>query len=92
MKTEFFVNKEKRVVVCKISRCIIGGYSWTFTSRAVCSEEDVFDEYLGKKLAEDRAHLNYHCRKRVYALKKVKRSSITILAADNYFFILASGF
>ena len=86
MKTEFFVNKEKGKVVCKLDKvwipgkgnCVIHGY-------AQCSSDDVFDENFGKKLAETRAHKEYHVQMRDASLKTV-RSKERILkeARDKY--------
>jgi hypothetical protein len=67
----YFVNEEKKVVVCKLENCAGNlmcdmcekGYphhpdlfiSDTFVGIAKCSDEDTFDVELGKKIAYKRA-------------------------------------
>lgn len=59
MKTEYFVNEEKRTVVCKLS---YGDtyYKYTITAKAVCSPDDLFDAEIGRRIADSRAHIAYH--------------------------------
>lgn len=59
----FFVNAEKRIVVCKLIGCLTGPERdrWNYpsfncailtaTGKAVCSSNDTFDVNVGKKIA-----------------------------------------
>ena len=84
---DFYVDKEKRTIVCVINnaQCALynymdetfatGGFAWytcrmshwaempkRFVGKAVCSEEDEWDEEFGKLLAFSRAkHKFYSC-------------------------------
>lgn len=69
--TNYFVNEEKKVVVCKLENCAGSlvcdmceqGYPHhpdlviadTFIGKAVCAPEDTFDVEIGKKIAYKRA-------------------------------------
>lgn len=69
--TTYYVNKEKRTVVCKINDCMynlcdeVEGKGMppheylllkdSYIGKAVCSVDDTFDEEFGKKLAFNRA-------------------------------------
>lgn len=59
METKYYINKEKGVVVCKITI----QDRWTeitYTGKARCLPEDTFDEELGKRIANTRAHIIMH--------------------------------
>lgn len=61
MKTEYFVNEEKRTVVCKLTYRVDGyGYGYAITAKAVCSPDDLFDAEIGRRIADSRAHIAYH--------------------------------
>ena len=82
---EYFVNEEKKVVVCKISNCMASlqcdmcKLGWphhpdlfindTFVGKARCSEDDTFDVETGKYIAYKRAVAKLNTAK----LKVVKR-------------------
>ena len=67
----YFINEEKRTVVCKLEGCCNAvvedmerkGYPFcpefiiddSFVGKAVCSEDDVFNEEIGRKVAYNRA-------------------------------------
>lgn len=92
MKVNFYVNKDKRMVVCVLSHCDSDcisfmrnnsgfnpdsisrtNYPWVdhtvlvdagkmpsrFVGKAVCSEEDEWDESVGRAIAYSRARKNY---------------------------------
>ena len=93
MKVNFYVNKDKRMVVCVLSRCEndcvsfmrhnsgfdpdsisktnngvwidravladTGKMPSRFVGKAVCSEEDEWDESVGRAIAYSRARKNY---------------------------------
>ena len=72
---DYYVNKEKKVVVAKMTGCDNGlaydmcrkGYppipdfkiANTFIGKAKCSPDDTFDEETGKKIAFKRAYKKY---------------------------------
>lgn len=77
VKSDFFVNPEKKIVVCVLECDMqlekhptwndIHFYMWSnsrvgsngmFTVKAIarCNERDIFDENLGKKIAESKAN------------------------------------
>lgn len=60
MKTNYYVNKEKGVVICKIKSDWRDEFTFDIKGRADCNPDDVFDEQIGKRLAELRAHVILH--------------------------------
>ena len=70
MKTEYYVNKEKRIVVCKI-HFYADHNSWVVTAKAKCSPDDIFDEEIGRKLANTRCHTEYHRKMKQVSEKEV---------------------
>lgn len=61
--TNFYVKPEDGVVICKvvaIERC--GCIYNTFIGKAVCQPEDTFDEVIGRRIAETKAHIKLHKR------------------------------
>jgi hypothetical protein len=72
MKTKYYINKDKGVVVCIIT--VDGFYQdLTFVGKASCSPEDEFDENLGKRIANLRAHIKYHQANATAGIKEYKR-------------------
>ena len=87
---DYYVNKEKKVVVAKMTGCFNGlvcdmcrkGYlpipsfeiADAFIGKAKCSPDDTFDEEIGKKIAFKRAYKKY-----VMAKKK----AITAFLVEN---------
>lgn len=62
MKTNYYVNKEKGVVICKIESDWSDNYrvSEPIVTRAICSPEDIFKEQTGKDISELRGHIELH--------------------------------
>ena len=61
--TDFYVNTEEKTVICKIvamrnCHCVYK----TIIGRAVCQPEDTFDEVIGRRIAETKAHIKLHKR------------------------------
>lgn len=85
---DYYVNKEKKVVVAKMTGCFNGlacdmcrkGYppipafeiANAFIGKAKCSPDDTFDEETGKKIAFKRAYKKY-----VMAKKKAVAAFLT---------------
>ena len=86
----YFVNEEKKVVVCKLENCSnalicdMCQKDWpghealvindTFTAKAQCSPDDTFDAEIGKKIAYSRA---------VAKVNKAKKRTLTNFVAEN---------
>ena len=57
-ETKYYVNPEKKTVVCVITiRDDYFGQTHRFEGKAKCSPEDVFDENIGRKIAQNRAFI-----------------------------------
>ena len=58
---KFYINEEKRTVVCKIISDCYTLYPYkTFVGKAKCDPEDKFDVEKGKKIAKLRAYTKYN--------------------------------
>lgn len=55
IETKYFVNEEKRTVVCTLET-----YEGKFTGIAKCDPEDMFVKELGMRIANYRAHIAMH--------------------------------
>lgn len=88
---EYFVNEEKKIVVCKFTGCgcalshdmYLKGYPChpdfhiddTIIGKAKCSEEDTFDIELGKKIAYKRAYAKMIEKKRKALAKFIEQNN-----------------
>ena len=88
---EYYVDEEKKVVVCKLTGCEGGsmcdmcqvGYPHhpdfvlndSYVSKAKCFEDDTFDAEFGKKLAYQRAVTKLNTAK-VKTLKRFKKERV----------------
>jgi hypothetical protein len=57
LETKYVVNAEKRTIVCLLTDT---DWDKTFTGIAKCNPDDVFDETVGKRVANYRAHMEFH--------------------------------
>lgn len=61
--TNFYVKPEDGVVICKVVAVEHCGCIYnTFIGKAVCQPEDTFDEVIGRRIAETKAHIKLHKR------------------------------
>lgn len=62
MKTKYYINEAKRVVisVLELSRCDGDYFTGRITGMAKCDPADEWDEHTGKIIANTRAHIIYH--------------------------------
>ena len=58
-ETKYYVNPEKKTVVCVITILddCFGVKIHRFEGKAKCSPEDVFDENIGREIAQNRAFI-----------------------------------
>lgn len=82
MKTNYYVNAEKGVVICKIKSEWQDEFKYELTGRADCSPDDVFDEQIGKRIAELRAHIVLHAESIPMLKAKQKRYSDAAVATS----------
>lgn len=73
--TKYFVNTEKKTVVCIITvQDDFLGNVHRFEGKAKCSPEDTFDENIGREIAQNRAFIKMKAYLRDY--KKEVRKTI----------------
>lgn len=91
---EYFVNEEKKIVVCKFTHCRcalnhdmrVKGYPChedfeiddVIIGKAKCSEEDTFDVEIGKKIAYKRAYAKMVEKKSKALAKFVERTNKSV--------------
>jgi len=86
MKTKYFVNEDKRIVVCVLE---IQEYccepDLIVRATAVCKPEDKFDAEIGKRIANYQAHiaLHRHLKKEQKARIKNMEAKIEEIKAEN---------
>lgn len=91
-ETKYYVNPEKKTVVCVISiQDNYFGEIHRFEGKAKCSPEDVFDENVGRQIAQDRAFIKM--KSHFLNMKKSIRLTIAnrIEKLMNYGVKIASG-
>ena len=65
--TKYFVNIEKKTVVCVITvQDDFLGNVHRFEGKAKCSPEDIFDENIGREIAQNRAFIRMKAHFREY--------------------------
>lgn len=74
--TNFYVKPEDGVVICKVVAVEHCGCIYnTFIGKAVCQPEDTFDEVVGRRIAETKAHIKMHRRIRKDVYQEYERLS-----------------
>ena len=92
---QFFVNKRKGVVVCKLETSLETPSSmfddiyvpreiFTGVGIAKCSPDDVFDEARGKKIAMAKAENDAYTQAHTYMNKQLNELEFFVAAAKNF--------
>ena len=74
MRRDYYVNEEKKVVVCVMYECYSDEYGQACikaAGKARCCDKDTFDINVGKSIAANRAKVKLQ-KKKIRRLKEIK--------------------